>query len=458
MHGKLRAAADMVKGEETIIRFKPPKNNPGLSEEKDLFKTFFRYEDEETFFKYVNKSSVSAYEVWIEDREIEFAFYVPNEDLEKHYKRQLDTHYSGCDLGSKQGKMVRINEGDYVTAIRFQLDNHYFEPIDIRSGEGGAERSPYRSILGELSLTDDMKAMIQFMFKPAESDWTQLHTVNVSEHAEKVLDRHSYESKLFGLKSKQVEPSAEIKKEVDKIKKQNNSRGFYVDIRLIIAGPNKYEVEEQASQVSNLYENLFESPAGQTLKPDGYDNPEKMKDILLDTAQRNPKYMRQPKAPRAYLHNRFSENTDTLIMSLDELVTIAPIPYEKDFDDLEAMSWADKPLEGAVSGIGDTWEPPSEEEEAEIRERLKGSEAQIDSTVKTPEGAPVREVDPDETDSQEDTDTETVEEVEGEETLMEEDPFDDLTETDEEDTTEDTEDDEEEDEDKWEEDIDDILG
>lgn len=450
-HAKIRTASSMVSGEEKLIRFTPPENNPGLDGQEELFRTLYQYTDEETFFKYINTSSVCGYEVWIEDREIDFSFYVPNEDLEKHYKRQLNTHYSGCELGPKQGKMIGIDEGDYAVAIRFQLDNHYFEPLATRSSTS-YRSNPYKSILGEMSLTEDMSAMIQFLFKPAEPDWTQLHSKNVTEHAEEVVERHSYESKLFGLKSVEVDPPSEVKSEAGVIRDQRNSRGFYMDIRVVLAGPDKYQVEEQAAQISNLYEELYESPAGQRLIPDGYSNPEKMKGILMDVAQRNPKYMRQPKAPKSYLHHRFADNEDTLIMSLDELVTLAPIPYKPDFENIDGVKWADKPLEGAVSGIGETWSPPSEEEESEIRDRLRGStQSDVDSSVKTPEGAPVRDVD-----------------VESDEDETEDSPDDSRTknrdpsrDSDDEDPRVNEDSDKEEDEEddsKWNEDIDDMLG
>lgn len=455
-HSKVRAASSMVSGDEKIIRFTPPENNPGLDGQEELFRTLYQYTDHETFFQYINDSSVCGYEVWMEDREIEFSFYVPNEDLEKHYKRQLNTHYSGCELGPKQGKMINIDEGDYAVAIRFQLDNHYFEPVSTRSSSS-YRSNPYKSILGEMSLTEDMSAMIQFMFKPAEPDWTQLHSKNVAEHADDVVDRHSYKSKFFGLKSVEVDPPSEVKTEAGLIRDQRNSRGFYMDIRVVLVGPNKYEVEEQASQLSNLYEELYESPAGQKLIPYGYDNPTEMKSTLLDIAQRNPQYMRQPKAPRSFLHHKFSDNEDTLIMSLDELVTLAPVPYKPDFENIEGMKWADKPLEGAVSGVGETWSPPSQEEESEIRDRLRGStQSDIDSSVKTPDGSPVREVDP------EDESNESEDEPESEETRTKNrDPTQDNSETTEdskEQRNEDEKKDEDDDDSRWNDDIDDMLG
>lgn len=452
IHSKVRAASSMISGDEKIIRFTPPENNPGLDGQEELFRTLYQYTDHDTFFKYINDSAICGYEVWLEDREIEFSFYVPNEDLEKHYKRQLNTHYSGCELGPKQGKMINIDEGDYAVAIRFQLDNHYFEPVSTRSSSS-YRSNPYKSILGEMSLTEDMSAMIQFMFKPAEPDWTQLHSRNVTEHAEEVVERHSYRSKFFGLKSVEVDPPSEVKTEAGLIRDQRNSRGFYMDIRVVLAGPDKYEVEEQASQLSNLYEELYESPSGQKLIPYGYDNPTEMKDILLDIAQRNPQYMRQPKALKSFIHHKFSDNEDTLIMSLDELVTLAPIPYKPDFENIEGMKWADKPLEGAVSGVGDTWSPPSEEEESEIRDRLRGStQSDIDSSVKTPDGSPVREVEPEEGESGDDAGGEAKEErTKNRDPTQDEDKSEEASE----------EDDNKKEEDgdgRWNEDIDDMLG
>lgn len=454
-HSKIQTAASMVSGEEKLIRFTPPENSNGLDTQEELFRTLYQYTDEESFFEYINTSAVCGYEVWIEDREIDFSFYVPNEDLEKHYKRQLSTHYTGCELGPKQGKMISIDQGEYAVAIRFQLDNHYFEPVATRTSTS-YNSNPYRSILGEMSLSEDMSAMIQFMFKPAEPDWTQLHSKNVTEHADDVVERHSYESKFFGLKDVEVDPPSEVTTEAGLIRDQRNSRGFYMDVRIVLVGPNKYEVEEQASQLSNLYEELYESPAGQKLIPDGYDNPDKMKDILLDIAQRNPKYMRQPKAPRAFLHHKFSDNEDTLIMSLDELVTLAPIPYKPDFEDIDGMQWADQPLEGAVSGVGETWSPPSEEEESEIRDRLRGStQSEVDSSVKTPDGDPVREIDPEE--SSEDENTTEDPQTQNRDPTQDEETSDQEAQDNESD--EDNENDEDSDDDsRWNDDIDDMLG
>lgn len=389
LYAKIQYTEDFMVENETgsLFQFNPPKTGR-LVDEKDLFRTFYQYMDQHTRFKYYNESPVCGYEMWFEEGEIQFVFYTPSDSLEQIYRKQLTTIYEDCDIQPTQGKYININNGDYIICTEMELNNHYFEPVKTDRFNS----NPYKVILGELEKQTDINAMIQFLYKPAESDWTQLHKTNVEDHAEAVKERSSYEKGFLG-RSKKVDPPDSINSEVQKIKNQKGEKGYYMDIRLIISGPKKDVVEREATQLINLYQESFTADSGQRLVPKRYEEKEQLETLLIDSIQRNPKYMRQPKAPKPYIRKKLSSNTETLIMSIDELVPLAPIPYESAFSSITGIQWADKPVPEATVGVGEEWTPLSEEENIEKEEYLGGSSEAPDATVKTPEGTPVQEYD-----------------------------------------------------------------
>lgn len=383
--------------DNSLLQFKPPKSNMGLAEEKDLFETFHLYESESTRFKHKNISPVCGYEVWIDPNTIDFSFYTSSEEVDNHYRKQLITHYNGCQLNPRDEKFIKTEEGQYLSAVQFNLNHHYFEPIRTKESSSGFINNPYKSIFGELTLKEGMNAMIQFLYKPAEEDWTALNNTDVNSYAEKVAESNKKDTKLFGLKTVEKDSvSSDIQSEISKIKRQNGKKGFYMDVRIIITGPDKDDVEEQIKHLINLYDKYFTSPTGQSLHPYGYNDPETQKEIVLDMVQRNPKNMRQPKHPKTYVReNYINNNFETLIMSVDELVTLAPIPFESGFRAIDKIDWADTPLDGTVTGLSEEWEPLSEEEKEEQLKRLQGSENTVDNDprVKIPEQDPSDTVD-----------------------------------------------------------------
>lgn len=390
LYNQLQAAkSSFYKNENnTLLQFKPPKSNMGLAEEKDLFETFHLYESEDTPFKHINKSPVCGYEIWIEPDSIDFTFYTSDTETDTHYRKQLITHYNGCELEPRDKEFIETEQGNYASAIRFQLNHHYFEPVKTKKSSDGFINNPYKSIFGELTLDRGMNAIIQFMFKPAEKDWTALNNKDVEDHAEDVLERSKYKSSLFGLRTKKKDSApSNIKSEAKKIRNQEGQKGFYMDIRIALVGPNKKDVEDQMKQIINLYDKYFTSPSGQSLHPYGYKDPKKQEKILLDMIQRNPQYMRQPKHPKSFIHEEYiNDNFDTLIMSIDELTALAPIPFEKEFHMIDQIKWADKPLSGTVTGISEEWTPLTEEERQEQVQRLVGGEEEgSDPRVRIPD-------------------------------------------------------------------------
>lgn len=372
---RTRAAKSIFTEGESLTTFKPPRSNGGPSTQKELFDTLFLYNEENTLFRKRNKSPVCSYEAYIEDGSIEFAFYTPSPDVEEHYRKQLQTHYNGCELGARNDWFTDINEGEYVSCVRFKLNRHYFEPLQNHGSSTEFHRSnPYKSIFGELTMRSDMRAMLQFMYKPAEPDWTKIYNHTVEDQAEELLARNSYDKQTFGLRTQEIEPDGKIQSAAKQVKNQSNTKGYYMDVRMMIIGPDKEAVEDEAEKVGNLFEQLFESAGGQRLVPDGYEDENRMLDVLENMILRKPQFMSQPKDIRTWLHERRQPDYDTLIMSINDLVALAPIPYQGDFSAIDSIVWADKPLQGTVSGVSESWTPLTEEEREEEMRRLKDEE------------------------------------------------------------------------------------
>lgn len=354
---------------ERLLSFYPPVDGPGINEMKEVLRTLHTYEGEDSTFYHHNKSPVNGLEYWYEDGEFKYIMYAPSQRNESLIRRQLYSHYKGCDIKFKKPYIFDINSDDYVIGGRLKLHHHYFEPIKSLNSPEGFEINPFHSIFGELDTRDDMRAIIQVLFKPAEEDWPHLNTKNVEEYAERKRNQTRTESTLFGLRKQTIEPDREDEKAADLIQNQVGKLAYYVNIRFFLVSHNKTQIENIASELANLFEIEFNSRLGQKFKPCQHQDEEDVRDEFIDTILRRPTKMRQPKRPLEYLHSTRIPGSETIIMTIPELATIASIPNKNELP-IDSIAWTDKPIAGRMpqdSGF----KPLTEEERKNIQEDRK---------------------------------------------------------------------------------------
>lgn len=359
--------------EAEVLFLKPPKQNSGLAETKKLLKNPFHiYNEETTRFKRFNTSPVCGFEIWYEDGEIDFYWYVPGAEIERKYRRQLHNRYSNGQLRASLEKFIPLEEDDYFAGTEYHLKNHYFEPINHK--DSNLEFSNiYEDLLSEIDTKDESRVILQVLFKPAEDDWTELHSLTVDDLADSLDSDMKTESKWFGLKTKERPLSSAEKSIPGMVRSQRDEKAFYVNFRIGVLAPTQEEAEREMSEIDDIINYTFESPSGQNFVPARCSTNEELTGLLEDMIARNPSHMYQPKLPRDYLAHKRSGTYKHMIMTADEVASIAHIPNTREVD-IEGINWSMINADGTLpSNSEDFVEPDVDEREAILEELQKHS-------------------------------------------------------------------------------------
>lgn len=381
---KISASVDAFNEDsERLLAFYPPESHQGKKGMKELLRTIHKYKAKDSTFKHKNKSPVIGLEYWYEKGEFTYVLYTPSREIEKLLRKQVYTHYSGSDVKLKSPYIFDIEKGEYITGGRLKLKHHYFEPVKSINGPGRFEINPFHSIFGELDTQDNLRVIMQILFKPAESDWTHLHTKNVEEYAQKKREESRVESMYFGLKKKTIDPTKEQKKAASMIENQIGKLGYYVNFRFFLVSNNKTQLESISSELAHLFNIKFKSELGQTFLPTNHKNKEDIQNEVVDTILRRPSKMYQPKSPLEYIKSTKISGSETIIMNIPELATIAQIPSKSEVP-LDSISWTDTPIGGRMSAEAG-FDEISEEETKSIEERRKQSSELYEESQDDPE-------------------------------------------------------------------------
>lgn len=369
---KISASIDAFNEDsERLLAFYPPESHQGKKGMKEVLRTIHKYEAKNSTFKHKNNSPVIGLEYWYENGEFTYVLYTPSREIEKLLRKQVFTHYSGSDVKLKSPYIFDIEKGEYVTGGRFKLKHHYFEPVKSINGPNKFEINPFHSIFGELDTQDNLRVMIQILFKPAESDWTHLHTKNVEEYAEMKREETRVESMYFGLRSKEIEPTKKQKRAANLIEDQVGKLGYYVNVRFFLVSNQKRQLESISSELAHLFNIKFESELGQTFLPMNHKDKDDIEQEVVDAILRRPTKMYQPKSPIDYFRSTKISGSETIIMNIPELATIAQIPNKKEVP-LDSISWTDTPI-GSRMSAETGFDEVSEDETKQIEETRKES-------------------------------------------------------------------------------------
>jgi hypothetical protein len=380
---RAQAATSLFSDEESILTFRPPKSNGGKKAQETLFESIHMLEMETNKFTIENKSQVFGYEVKIDSEDIEFQFYSPSTEFTERLTKQLVVHYPGSQLGVPQDKFISLPENYYATATRFQLNNHYFEPLRNNGPAQSTHNSdPYETIFGELQIPEDMEVMIQCMFKPVEPGWTEILGHTLEDQAEKLLERSSTIADEFSLSGSHDRSDSKAQQAANNVKNQSGvDHAYYMDVRIAMVGPEQEYVEQEMRNLCQLYQKLFESEGGQKLVPYGVDNVNDQQHLLETMILRRPQFMRQPKTIKSWLEERRTHHYDTLIMNISDAADLAPIPSSRDFSNFNRINWSTSILDGPVPTVSEDWESPSETERSkQIKRLLDMEETEVTDT------------------------------------------------------------------------------
>jgi len=367
---RVRYIKELITDSESELLFlHPPKHNSGLDQTKTLLKNaFWTLEEDGDFFNRYNTSDVCGFEIWYDEGEIEFFWYTPNTHQGKHYRRHLNTRYSDGQLGESLEKFPDVNDSDYFVGTQYYLKNHYFEPVNHHDSPLSFSNI-YEDLLSEIDTKDDTRVILQVLFKPAEDDWTTLHSKTVDDVATELEATARTESKLFGLIKNETEPSSEEKKVPGMIRSQKDQKGYYVNFRVGILGSDKERIEREMSEVNDIINVSFEAASGQNFVPSRCSEDE-LQQLLEDMVSRTPDHMQQPKLPKDYLEHKRSNVYKHIIMTATELASLAHIPSSNEVE-IDGIKWSLVNADGSLPQSSMDFEEPSEEQKKQIREELQ---------------------------------------------------------------------------------------
>lgn len=364
----IQSLYDDPDNEEELLYLRPPTSNGGISQSQELMKVAFYTEDEKkSFFKRYNTSDICGFEIWYQDGDIEFYWYVPNETTELHYRRFLDSTYKKGEIGSTLDKFVDVRETDYLSGAQYYLKHHYFEPI--KHHRSGSFSNIYKNLLSEVNTKDDSRVVLQVLFKPAEDDWCDLYTKSVEDVADALDTKTKTESSFFGLRKTERPLSSEEKQVPSQIRNQRDEKGYYVNFRVCVLGSDQERIEQEMSEVNDIIQLTFESPSGQNFVP-ARDSKSELRGLLRDMMLRKTDHMFQPKLPKDYLKYRLSKSYKTIVMTATELASIAHIPNSSEVN-VNGIKWSVIEIDGTLPTGAVDFEEPTESEKQQIAERLQ---------------------------------------------------------------------------------------
>lgn len=330
-----------------MIQVRPPEQNNGLSASKDLLRSFHDYQKESAgLFGYKNASDITGFEVWYDQGELQFLYYLPSKEREEHYRRQIDGHFRGCKVTKFRDRFPTVNEGDYITGGEVWLNNHHFEPI---RKENGVEEwdDPYLMLFSEMDTRDDTRTMLQIMFRPAEEDWTRTMFESVDDYAEGIRGDYT-SSKFFGLINETRSATEEEQEYAGHITRQAGHPAFYVNIRYLVISPTHEDAVEQANNLAVRLDRGYREITGQTLATDPASSPQEVSNLIRKMAARETENMEGRRTLWSdFKRAKFGDPTRQMIMTIPEIAGLMHFPKAKEVD-LPSISWTDIPINGTL--------------------------------------------------------------------------------------------------------------
>jgi len=330
-----------------MIKVRPPKQNDGVDASINLLRSLHNVKREKQGLTgEKNISEVSGMEFWYDKEELQFLYYVPNDEIENDFRRQIDGYFKGSRIESERDRFITVNEGDYISGADVWLSNHYFEPI--RNKEGVEEwDDPYQMLFNGIDTRDATRTFIQILFKPAEEEWTRTPFMKVDDYAED-FQAEKTDSSLGGLISTTRDATQQEVDYASKITQQAGRPAFYVNIRFVIVSQNEEETIRQAENVERLFNVGYREVSGQTLEANPAKTEDELSELIRKMAAREATNMQQPSGYlEHWKHANFADHRKRMIMTLTEVAGITHFPTSKEVES-NAISWTDTPVEGSL--------------------------------------------------------------------------------------------------------------
>ena len=260
-------------GEGKLLRVAPYPENQGMKGSEEFLQNI--HDPIKAWFGLKNRSRVESFEIWFEDGEVSFQYYLPDREdrqREQNYRSLIDAEYTKSRVSGVNGLFPAVGEGEYIAGAEFDLKRMRHFPI--RSVDGIAEFvfDPYRALIS--SITGDLqnRVVLQFVYKSALDSWSEggptgklnPRKPSVADISERVREGR-YEEGI--VEDELHEPSREERGIAEVIADQRDKPAYHVNVRLLTISPNKSDAEQKARTIATTIKNEYSEVRGQKLVP-----------------------------------------------------------------------------------------------------------------------------------------------------------------------------------------------
>lgn len=341
-----------------LLRIRPHKDNDGIEDGEQMLQALHEVR---TDLLGRNRSPAHSFEVWFHESRLAFHLHAASRDAAEKFKRRFRNTYPNTDIHEVAGgpTLPPIDADDYVAGAVVDTEAMPYYPIRSYEDEGFAQ-DPYGDILAEMVSDEDTSVVTQVVFRSAKPDWTRGSLLG-RDSVDEIAEAKRQGSSVGWLNPEIRDPSEKDREAARIIEQQRGEQGFHVNLRVLVASPDRQEARMRASGVASMFGKFYNSVTEQGLRsiPVGAN-------LFVPSRRAVRKHLKR-------VHERQWVDRDT-IMTPAELAGLAHVP--NDDVNMPAVDWSNM-----VAGSGVPADVPQREDV--IDEGEGGSEDDEESMTRT---------------------------------------------------------------------------
>lgn len=239
-----------------LLRVSPFPENDGIQASEELYQSLHNLKTKWMGLK--NVSNPEAFEVWFFDGTVQFFFYVPDEEAEMKFRRQIDAEYPEAKITDQPLMHPAIEVGDHIAGADLTLKQSQYYPIKSSRGVKDFIHDPYRTITSEMVNRDENRVMIQVVFKPAGNGWAKSGFLPWSSGVDEIsarLKETTEESGMFSVTERK--PTKEERDLADVIATQKGLPAYHINLRVMAVSPDAQKASSNVWSIAKQFEQSY---------------------------------------------------------------------------------------------------------------------------------------------------------------------------------------------------------
>lgn len=259
-----------------------------------------------------NVSQHHSFELWFDEGKLKFFMHAGTPAAAETLISRVESSYPEADVFPvKDVGFPSIEAGDHVAGAEIQLEKHHYYPIrQFRLGDG-FDRDPYSEITSEMLTTTDSHVVVQVVFRPEPTDWTDGGGLIRSGSSVDDVAEALKQGQVTGWRDPHIrDPSQKDKQAAKIIEQQRGKPAYNVSLRVLAISPDEGEATARCKGVSEMFERHYNATTEQ-----GFDAspvaPAQIDELLGDCRR------------RVWTDHQ-------VILTIEELVGAAHVPKEEE--------------------------------------------------------------------------------------------------------------------------------